>query len=69
MAASAARPCNFLISVAIHISDQLGLGTTEGISIFTDEEKQDRQIVFWLAYCLDREYALVPSSLPIVRPS
>ncbi|GLA43305.1 hypothetical protein AnigIFM63309_001035 [Aspergillus niger] len=55
MAASAARPCNFLISVAIHISDQLGLGTTEGISIFTDEEKQDRQTVFWLAYCLDRE--------------
>ncbi|GLB10796.1 hypothetical protein AtubIFM57258_007207 [Aspergillus tubingensis] len=55
MAASAARPCSFLISVAIHISDQLGLGTTEDISIFTEEEKQERQTVFWLAYCLDRE--------------
>ncbi|OJJ66204.1 hypothetical protein ASPBRDRAFT_59881 [Aspergillus brasiliensis CBS 101740] len=55
LAASAGRPCNFLISVAIHISDQLGLGTTDDISIFSDEEKQERQTVFWLAYSLDRE--------------
>ncbi|RAK96480.1 fungal specific transcription factor domain-containing protein [Aspergillus ibericus CBS 121593] len=55
LAASAARPCNFLISVAIHISDQLGLGRAEDISALSVEETQQRQTVFWLAYCLDRE--------------
>ncbi|PWY81725.1 hypothetical protein BO94DRAFT_536936 [Aspergillus sclerotioniger CBS 115572] len=55
LAASAARPCNFLISVAIHISDQLGLGRAEDVSTFSVEETQHRQTIFWFAYCLDRE--------------
>ncbi|PYH92368.1 hypothetical protein BO71DRAFT_357474 [Aspergillus ellipticus CBS 707.79] len=55
LSASAARPCNFLISVAIHISDQLGLGRADSPSVVFPEDAQYGQTIFWFAYCLDRE--------------
>ncbi|PWY86731.1 hypothetical protein BO70DRAFT_386049 [Aspergillus heteromorphus CBS 117.55] len=58
LSAAASRPCNFLISVAIHISDQLGLGRADIPPIFSPEEARHGQTIFWFAYCLDREISV-----------
>ncbi|KAE8378115.1 fungal-specific transcription factor domain-containing protein [Aspergillus bertholletiae] len=55
---SAEHPCGFLVSAAIRICHELGLGKTDDGSPLCPEEIQHRQTVFWIAYWLDRELSL-----------
>ncbi|KAE8353296.1 fungal-specific transcription factor domain-containing protein [Aspergillus coremiiformis] len=55
---SAVQPCGFLVSTAIHLCHELGLGKTEEGSPLCSEEIQHRRTVFWIAYWLDRELSL-----------
>lgn len=55
---STVHPCGFLVSAAIRICHELGLGKTEDGSPLCAEETQHRQTVFWIAYWLDRELSL-----------
>ncbi|OGM44056.1 hypothetical protein ABOM_007314 [Aspergillus bombycis] len=55
---SAENPCGFLISAAVRICHELGLGQTEDGSPLCLQEIQHRRTVFWIAYCLDRELSL-----------
>ncbi|KAF7586091.1 hypothetical protein BBP40_009457 [Aspergillus hancockii] len=55
---SAVHPCGFLVSTAIRICHDLGLGRTEDGAPLCSEKAQHRQTVFWIAYWLDRELSL-----------
>lgn len=61
---SAENPCGFLVSAAIRICHELGLGKTEGGSPLCSEGIQHKRTVFWIAYCLDRELSLRFSEPP-----
>ncbi|BAE64236.1 unnamed protein product [Aspergillus oryzae RIB40] len=55
---SAENPCGFLVSAAIRICHELGLGKTEGGSPLCSEGIQHKRTLFWIAYCLDRDVTL-----------
>ncbi|KNG82736.1 hypothetical protein ANOM_008652 [Aspergillus nomiae NRRL 13137] len=55
---SAEHPCGFLLSAAIRMCHELGLGKTEDGSPLCMQEIHHRRTVFWIAYCLDRELSL-----------
>ncbi|RAQ71729.1 hypothetical protein COH20_011875 [Aspergillus flavus] len=61
---SAENPCGFLVSAAIRICHELGLGKTEGGSPLCSEGIQHKRTLFWIAYCLDRELSLRFSEPP-----
>ncbi|KAE8152302.1 fungal-specific transcription factor domain-containing protein [Aspergillus avenaceus] len=55
---SAVQPCGYLVSTAIRLCHDLGLGNTEDKLPLSAEEAQHRQTIFWIAYWLDRELCL-----------
>ncbi|KAG2418924.1 hypothetical protein HFD88_002027 [Aspergillus terreus] len=52
------RLCEFLISAAINMSQQMGLGRSERGRDLSEEDAEERRRVFWLAYCVDREVSI-----------
>lgn len=63
-----AEPCCFLVTAAIRMIHQIGLGKGEESVTLDSEYKEHRRIIFWVAYCLDREYAYSRSyrCLPLI---
>ncbi|BCS22924.1 fungal specific transcription factor domain-containing protein [Aspergillus puulaauensis] len=53
-----AEPCCFLVTAAIRMIHQIGLGKGEESVTLDSEYKDHRRIIFWIAYCLDREVSL-----------
>ncbi|KAL5363865.1 fungal-specific transcription factor domain-containing protein [Aspergillus floccosus] len=52
------RLCEFLVSTAINMSQQMGLERSERGHHLSEEEAEERRRVFWIAYCMDREVSL-----------
>ncbi|KAL2831874.1 hypothetical protein BJY01DRAFT_254126 [Aspergillus pseudoustus] len=51
-------PCNFLAASALRISYELAIEEPEYFSHGWSEELKQRQLVFWIAYCVDRDICL-----------
>ncbi|KAL4821083.1 fungal-specific transcription factor domain-containing protein [Aspergillus spinulosporus] len=61
-----AEPCCFLAAAAIRMSEQIGLGRLNEHITLSSEDMEHRRRIFWIAYCLDREYR---ASLYFERPA
>ena len=57
------QPAFFLVAAAIRLSHSIGLHKRGSGFGLNPVEAEQRKRVFWIAYCLDKEYALILSPL------
>ncbi|KAL5337550.1 fungal-specific transcription factor domain-containing protein [Aspergillus crustosus] len=53
-----AEPCSFLVTAAIRMIHQVGVGKGEDNVALASEDTEHRRNIIWIAYCIDREICL-----------